>query len=233
MPTTHRRPAAVAAVCALSLALSLATTLAPAPARAAALSAASAREIAGHLTAAMVTTADLGLNVRKMAGKKADADLQRGVARVDQAVAAAQRLANDAPDLAPGFGHVRTNMAGVIADGKVSDKAGVLIDESVAELHALIINAYILAAMADLGSAADALDKKNGAEVSFYLKATEKSLQSANDMGGYHIENDLQEIQSVLSDIDAKVAAKVAVSRDAIDMRVAELKAHLFQLGAE
>lgn len=231
MPTTRRRPAAVAAVFALCLATTLAA--AAAPARAAALSAASAREIAGHLTAAMVTTADLGLQVRKMAGKKADADLQRGVARVDQAVAAAQRLGNDAPDLAPGFAHVRTNMAGVIADGKVSEKAGALIDESVAELHALIINAYILAAMADLGSAADALDRKNGSEASFHLKAAVQSLQSANDMGGYHIENDIEEVQAALRDIDAKVGAKVAVGRDAIDARIAEIRAHLFQLGSE
>jgi hypothetical protein len=233
MSTTPRRPAARAAAIGLSLALCLAAALAPTPARAAALSAASAKEIAGHLTAAMVTTADLGLQVRKMAGKKADADLQRGVALVDQAVASAQRLGNENPNLAPGFGHVRTNMAGVIADGKVSEKAGALVDESVAELHALIINAYILGAMADLGSAANALDKKNSADVSFYLKAAEQSLQSANDMGGYHIENDIEEIRGALRDIDAKVSAKVAVSRDAIDTRITEIGAHLFQLGTD
>jgi len=229
MSTTHHRPAALAA----TLTFCLIAALAAAPARAAMLAAASAQEIAGHLTAAIVTSADLGLKVRTMAGKKADADIQRGVAAVDQAVAAAQRLGNQSPDLEPGFGHVRANMAAVIADGKVSAKASTLIDESVAELHALIVNAYILEAVADLGSAANALDKKNGADVTFYLKNAEKALQSANDMGGYHIENDIEEIQAALRDVAAKVAAKVAVSRDAIDMRVAELKAHMFELGTE
>jgi len=229
MSTTRHAPAALAA----ALTLCLLAALFAAPARAALLAAASAQEVAGHLTAAMVTTADLGLRVRKMAGKKADADLTRGVAAVDAAVAAAQRLGNGEPYLEPGFGHVRTNMAGVIADGRVTDKASTLIDESVAELHALIINAYILQALAQLDNAAGALDGKNGADLSFYLKGAERALQSANEMGGYHIENDLEEIQAALRDIDAKVSAKVAVPRGAIDTRVAELRSHLFELGTD
>jgi hypothetical protein len=234
MSTTPRRPATPAAVlsfCPLVVLSVLA--FATVPASAAGLAAASAREIAGHLTSAMVTSADLGLQVRNMAGKKANADLQRGVAAVDSAVAAAQRLGNQSPDLEPGFGHVRTNMAQVIAEGKVSEGASALIDESVAELHALIVNAYLLAAVAELDDAAGALDKKNGTEVSFYLKNAAQDLQSANEMGGYHIENDIEDIQAALRDIDAKVSAKVAVPRDAIDMRVAELKSHMFQLGTE
>jgi hypothetical protein len=233
MSTTHRRPAVLAAVFGLSLALSPVATLAAGPAHAAAVPANSAKEMAQTLTSAFVTTTDLGITLRNMSGKPASADVQRGLAVVDHLMATVERLGNGHPSLAPGISHVRTNTAGVVVGGKVSDKAATLLDENLAELHALIVNAYILQAMAELGSAADALDKKSPTEVTFYLQNAEQALQRANDRGAYHIEHDIEDIQAALLDVQAKVAAKVPVTRDALETRISELQTHLFQLGGE
>jgi hypothetical protein len=233
MSTTHRRPAALAAVSGLSLALCIVATLAAGPAHAAAVPANSAKEIAQTLTSAFVTTTDLGITLRNMSGKPASAEVQRGLAVVDHLMAAAERLGNGHPSLAPGFSHVRKNNSGVVVGGKISEKAATLLDENVAELHALVINAYILQAMAELGNAADALDKKNPADVTFYLQNAEQALQRANDRGAYHIEHDIEDIQAALVDVQAKVAAKVPVTRDALETRMTELQSHLFQLGGE
>lgn len=203
------------------------------PAGAADLAASGARQIGDQLTSAFITADGLARDVKGQAGKKASADVRRGVANVDEAMTKAQRLANDHPGLAPGLGHVRTNMAGVVADGKVSDRAAALVDESIAELHALIVNAHIVEAVGNLRQAATALEKKDSAEVTFYLKGAEAALTSASQRGAYHIENDIEEIQASLRDISAKVEAHLVVSRDAIDQRIAEVQAHMFDLSQE
>jgi|GEM_PF-1506335 hypothetical protein len=203
------------------------------PATAADLSASAAKEIRGTLTAAFITAAQLGTEVEGLAGKSAPADFKRGLKALDDSAAAAERLANDHPYLQPGIGHVRTNTAKILANGKVDKSALALMHESTAELHALIINAAILEAVADLKSAGDALDKKQSADVTFYLKNAEAALQTASERGGYHIENDIEEIQAALRDIGDRVSAKVPVQRAAIDERVQEIQAHLFELGTE
>lgn len=203
------------------------------PAVAADLSAAAAKEIRSHLTAAFLTASQVSTEVESLTGKKAPDSLKRGLKQVDESVAAAERLANDHPNLQPGIGHVRANTAKILADGKVGQGAVSLMHESVAELHALIVNAAILEAVGDLNQAADALGKKDSASVTFYLQNAEKALQDAAEGGAYHIENDIEEIQAALKDIESKVSSRVPVARGAIEQRVEEIKAHLFELGGE
>jgi len=69
--------------------------------------------------------------------------------------------------------------------------------------------------------------------VVFYLKRAEAALQDANEKGGYHIQNDIEEIQAALVDIEAKITSKVPVSRDTIDERYQEVQAHLFEVSPE
>ena len=125
----------------------------------------------------------------------------------------------------------RSNTAKILAGGKVDKGAVSLMHESTAELHALIVNAAILEAVGNLNQAADALDKKDSASVTFYLQNAEKSLQDAAERGAYHIENDIEELQGALKDIENKVSSRVPVERAAIEQRVQEIKAHLFDLG--
>jgi hypothetical protein len=203
------------------------------PAAAADLSAAAAKEIRSHLTSAFLTASQVSTEVESLAGKKAPDSLKRGLKLIDESAAAAERLANGHPNLQPGLEHVRTNTAKILADGKVDKSALSRMHESVAELHALIVNAAILEAVGDLNQAADALDKKDSASVTFYLQNAERALQDAAEGGAYHIENDIEEIQGALKDIENKVSSRVPVARAAIEQRAEEIKAHLFELGAE
>lgn len=215
-----------------ALALAAGTMLAT-PVMAADLAASAAKEIGSHLTAAFITATQIGSQVEGLVGKSAPSSLKRGIEVLDQSAAAAERLSNDNPYLTVGIQHVRRNATMVVADGKVAAGALSAMNESVAELRALIINAYILEAMADLKSASAALDKKQGTEVVFYLKRAEAALQDANEKGGYHIQNDIEEIQAALVDIEAKITSKVPVSRAAIDERYQEVQAHLFEVSPE
>lgn len=201
-----------------------------APVMAAELAASAAKEIGSHLTAAFITSTQVATQVEPLVGKSAPASLKRGLQVIDESAAAAERLANQHPYLDLGIRHVRRNVGGVVMDGKVAAGSVSRMNESIAELQALIINASILEAAADLRSAADAIDKKNAAEVTFYLKKAETALQDANEKGGYHIQNDIEEIQAALRDIEERVNSKVPVPRSAIDERVAEVEAHLFEV---
>jgi hypothetical protein len=201
------------------------------PAMAAELAASTAKEIGGHLTAAFITATEVAFEVEGLVGKKAPASLKQGLQVLDEAAAAAERLSNQHPNLTLGIQHVRRNGAAVVgSDGKVAAGALSRMHESVAELRALIINASILEAMANLKSAGDALDGKRAADVVHYLKRAEAALQDANEKGGYHIQNDVEEIQAALADIGDRVSAKVPVPRSAIDERYQEVQAHLFEV---
>ena len=150
------------------------------------------------------------------------------------------QLANDTGKVTPGpkvtipvNRYVRDVVAMVKASGKINKKNIGLIGEASIELYALMVNAAILEAEAHLESAQKALAQGKGQDVVFSLQRAVSALESANNRGAYHIQNDLYEIEAALAEMSDKVSAQVPVSVDAIAERIEEIHEHLFHVGEE
>ncbi|MDH4228309.1 MAG: hypothetical protein OEW11_01005 [Nitrospirota bacterium] len=217
----------------LVTALATAALAVPTLATAADLPVKAAHDVAAVLTSAFLTTSMVERDVMETKGDKFTPAIITGLTRADQEMADAERLADHNEALDPGIRHVRANLKTIRDTGKSGKETGTLFDEINIELAALQINAHILEAVAHLNSAADALSAKRSSEVVTHLQEAGKSLETASNRGAYHIQNDIEEIQAALLDISSKVNAKAAVSPDAINERIAEVRAHLFDVGQE
>ncbi|MFQ5508202.1 MAG: hypothetical protein ACE5FN_02570 [Leptospirillia bacterium] len=203
------------------------------PAMAAGLSPASASQAGSQITTAYLTATQLQRQILDLGSAPLPDSVKTGFAVMDQALAEAERLVNKIRHLAPGLGHVRTNIAAILSAGKGGGKVPTLMDECVIELYALAINSAILEASGFLKEAGDALDKKKSKEAIYLLQKAGEALQLAHDKGAYHIQNDLEEVQAALIEFAGKLNANVPVLRDSVDERIDEVESHLYDVGME
>lgn len=215
------------------LAVAFSTAMLAAPAFAADVPAANAKEVGAQLATAYFAATQVEREVADLKGKNLPDSLKSGLGVIEQAMAKAEPLSNGHEALTPGIRHVRANLKLITDAGKVTGQTATLVDEISIELYALLINADILQAVAHLNSAKDSLAAKRAQEVSFHLQEAGKALEEANNRGAYHIQNDIEEIQSALIDMVSQVGARVPLSADAIDERIAEVTEHLFDVGKE
>jgi len=215
------------------LTVTLATSLLAAPAFAAGVSAKSANTIGAQATSAYLTTTQVERQMEDSVGDALSNNFVNGLNAIDKSAADAMALSNREEHLEPGLQHVRDVVSKVKASGKITRQNVGLIGEASIELYALMVNAAILEAEAHLESAGKALAKGKGQDVVFSLKRAATALESANQRGAYHLQNDLEEIESALGELSDKVSAQVPVSADAINERIEEIHAHLFHVGQE
>jgi len=213
------------------LTFTLATSLMAAPAFAAGISAKSANTIGAQSTSAYLTTTQVERQMEDNMGEALSGSFINGLNAIDKSAADALALSNQDEHLEPGLRHVRDVVKTIKDSGKVTKKNAGLLGEASIELYALMVNAAILEAEAHLESAAKALKKGKGQDVVFSLKRAVTALETANQRGAYHLQNDLEEIESALAEMSDKVTAHVPVSEDAITERIEEINGHLFHVG--
>ncbi len=211
--------------------LILATGLLAAQGAAAAnISANTAHKIGAKLTSAYLTATAVERDIQRAEGDTASPSVINGIKVITQSVSAADALVAGNPYLAPGTEHVLENLGMLVKNGTFGKNHASIINEIVIELHTMSINATILQAEDHLNSAAKALAKGKRTDLKYYLEQAVADLEEANNRGAYHLQNDLEELRSALTDLAAKVDAQLAIDPEAITERIAEVHEHLYEL---
>lgn len=196
----------------------------------AAVSARSAQVIAENLTSAYLTATEVERDLAANVGKALPPALASGLNTIQGAVISAEGLANDDPHLAPGLVRVRELVEGIKASPKVKKEAVAQMNEATIRLYALQINAHILEAAAHLRLALGILGQKRFKEVEMHLTLAERALTLAAEHGGYHIENDIEEIQAALQVMKNKAGQEIPLVRENVEARIEEIEDHLFDV---
>lgn len=183
-----------------------------------------ARTLAAHLYTSFIMARQVDREMMDNGLPLTDSMRQRLVV-MDRELAGAERLAGS-PVVAQGIANVRANVQKVAAGD--ADTVS-LVSENVIKLYALGINGIMMDGISRLEVAATALENNDRNTATYQLQEAGRVLGEAHRLGGYHIQNDLDEIQSLLLEISG--ADSVPVSRDMVDERMAEVHEHLFALG--
>ena len=144
---------------------------------------------------------------------------------IDRELAGAEALAGSAV-VEQGIRNVRAN-AQKMAAGDANTVS--LVNENVIKLYALGINGTMIEGIARLELAVTALKADDRQAAMRQLQEAGRLLHIAHRQGGYHIQNDLEEIQVLLLNMAA--AETVSVSSSLVEERVVEVRDHLFDLG--
>ncbi len=188
-------------------------------------------KVGAQLTSAYLNATRVSRDAVELAGKATTPLFQSGLTAVRQAVTEARRLVRDEEFITPGIEAIDRLLAKLSVD-KLPANAAVLADELEIELYTLQINAAILKAEAHLNRAATALGKKRNSDLKYYLQQAVIDLKEAQLKGAYHLENDLESIEATLADMAAKIDARVPLTRESVDERIAEIHDHLFPINA-